>query len=105
MVMPLTLAHSGDWGSAVGSQSFSAARLCSTFAESVCILICIIARSKAAATTCSILQPANQQFAFVDDLARQMIVELDEKFLVADDLSLPRAAVHSLKLFELFFAE
>ena len=46
------------------------------------------------------LQPANEQFAFVDHLRRQVIVQIDEQLFMADDLSAPGLAIDFLQLFE-----
>src|SRR5580692_11716702 len=51
------------------------------------------------------LQPADQQFAFVNDLRRQMIVQLDKEFLVADHFRAPRVAVKGLQLVEALLRE
>src|SRR5580658_802808 len=47
------------------------------------------------------LQPANQQFALVDHLRWQMVMQVEEEFLVADHLSPPCGAIHGLELFKL----
>src|ERR1035438_2551080 len=46
------------------------------------------------------LQAANQQFSLVDHLRWQMVMQVEEKFLVADHLSPPCGAVHGLELFK-----
>ena len=50
-------------------------------------------------------QPADEEFALVDHLGRQMIVEVDEELFVADDLSAPELAVDGLQLLKLLTRE
>ena len=48
---------------------------------------------------------ADQQFALVDHLRRQVVVQVDEQFLVAEDFLAPRGAVHFLHLLEILARE
>jgi hypothetical protein len=43
-----------------------------------------------------LLQPADQQFALVDEFGRKMRVQQDEELFVIDDFALPGGAVNRL---------
>ena len=50
-------------------------------------------------------EPADQQFAFVYDFGRKLVVEFDEQLFMTGDLGFPRLAVEMLQLFEIVFGE
>src|SRR5690606_15617929 len=47
------------------------------------------------------LQPADQELALVDHFRRQVVVQVEEEFLVADDLAAPGVAIDLLEFLEL----
>src|ERR1041384_4961848 len=57
------------------------------------------------AATASNLQPADEEFAFIDHFLGEMVVELDEELFVFDDFVAPRFVLKVLQSVEFFFWE